>query len=171
MRLAFRIVRVAGTHLDGLRPHRIGLAQHLGAQLLPVGDELRLRRLGCRVLVGDAPLRPREARLQPEDGFATLVGDHPSGGEGAPIANAMHHEADGHGVRAWAQKVRVERMQVAVLHGQARRPHRLRCDQTAKQPSFALRRFRQEEVTVERLQLEQCEQAFERGALRHGGAV
>jgi hypothetical protein len=166
-RLAVRARQIADPHLDGgVEAFDGGVPHGLRAHFLPVAQPVGAGRLGHRVLVGDAVLGRREARRQVEDGLAGLVGLDAPGREAAAVADAVDDEADRHAVAARSQEVAVQRVEVAFLGDRsAGRDHGLGCHDPAKEPPAAVPGIAEEQVGVQRLQIELLDEPRERRGL------
>ena len=111
---------------------RVGPVEPLGQLLLPgleaLGEgrqRLGFGHVGHGELVLQALLEIVERGLEVEDGPAVLNGHDPPGGEGPPVADAVHFVEDGNAGVAWPQEVRVQRMHAPVLDRATRRHQRL----------------------------------------------
>ncbi len=83
--------------------------------LLGGGQRRGVRRVGHRLLVIEALLRPLEGGGQREDRLPVLNGDHPAGREGPAVVHAVDGVDDGRAGVPDAQEVRVQGVGEPVL--------------------------------------------------------
>ena len=133
-------------------------------------EVLGRRHVGHRELVLQPLLVVVERGLEVVDGPAVLNGDHPPGGEGAAVADAVDVVEDRRRGVARSQEVRVQRVHEAVLDGAPGRheglPGHLAAVDTL---SFLVGLDAAEDVDLNRLEVEQVDEELQRGA--HGAHV
>jgi hypothetical protein len=146
-------------------------AEHAGAEVFPVRESLRARRIRHAVLVGDAVGRLREARRRDDRHVVALpAGDSP-GAEAPSVAQALDGELERQARASGAQERRVERVEVPALDGPADGDRRLREEQATKQPLRARAGARAERITADRFEVEAADEARERIERLHAVAL
>ncbi len=144
---------------------------HRGHAFLPVGEALGRRRCGHFGLVFDAAFIDLERGGEGEDRLAVLDSCNPAGGEAPAIAQSIHLVDDGDSWVSGAQKIRVERMDLPVLHGSARGDQRLAGDLAAEYSLLLFfRAAPTEEIELQFLEVEDGHEIVE-GFLHSGSPV
>ena len=118
-------------------------------------------RLRHRRLVLDPLFAQREADRRLEDHVARLDGAHPARRERPTIAHALDHVVDGLNRLAGAQKVRMQRMDVAFVDRPAGGHHGLREDQAAEEAPLLLVGVGVEVVIGSLFDIEDAEEVIE----------